>query len=65
MQVGDSLDDFIGGTEGTPAERYEKASRQAHRWGVQWIILANPVFGQWKDAADKRGENPKTEGPNP
>jgi len=46
MLVGDNLNDFILGTE-------YKAAAHEDRWGKQWFMLANPVYGSW-DAAFKK-----------
>ena len=48
LLVGDDLDDFVAGAKSDPAKRREIASRHAQRWGRQWIILPNPMYGSWE-----------------
>jgi 5'-nucleotidase (lipoprotein e(P4) family) len=67
MWVGDNLrdfsDEFAGPREIATdaerlqaiAERKEKVRRSGSRWGDDWIVLPNPVYGEW----------PKLLGPNP
>ncbi len=47
--VGDNLGDFLE-AEGTPAERVAAADRYADYWGVRWIVLPNPTYGNWEGA---------------
>ena len=47
LLVGDNLDDFMAGSRKDPAARRALASRYAARWGREWIILPNPMYGAW------------------
>jgi acid phosphatase len=47
LLVGDNLDDFTAGSRKDPATRRALASRYATRWGREWIILPNPMYGTW------------------
>ena len=47
--VGDNLGDFIE-AEGTPAERKAAVTRYADYWGLRWIMLPNPTYGNWEGA---------------
>ena len=47
--VGDNLGDFVE-AEGTPAERRAAAERYADYWGLRWIVLPNPTYGNWEGA---------------
>jgi acid phosphatase len=47
LLVGDNLDDFMAGSRKDPAARRALASRHAARWGREWIILPNPMYGAW------------------
>lgn len=47
--VGDNLGDFIE-AEGTPSERVAAANRYADYWGMRWIVLPNPTYGNWEGA---------------
>lgn len=46
--VGDNLDDFVSGSRDEPAARRTLAKQHASRWGREWIILPNPVYGHWE-----------------
>jgi acid phosphatase len=48
--VGDNLDDFVEGSRAEPAARRALAAQHAARWGREWIILPNPVYGHWEAA---------------
>jgi acid phosphatase len=50
LLVGDNLEDFVAGSKSDPASRRELALRHAERWGRQWIVLPNAIYGHW-DAA--------------
>lgn len=47
--VGDNLGDFLE-AEGTPQERVAAANRYADYWGMRWIVLPNPTYGNWEGA---------------
>ena len=48
---GDVLGDFEGITfvdeDNKPQERVQMALRNKHRWGTDWFILPNPLYGSW------------------
>lgn len=48
---GDVLGDFEGLTfndkNNIPTERSDMAAREGHRWGTDWFILPNPLYGSW------------------
>lgn len=48
LLVGDNLEDFTEGSKSDPASRRELALRHADRWGKQWIILPNAIYGHWE-----------------
>ena len=48
LMVGDDMNDFIGGGRKSPEERVEIAKRYRDYWGTKWIILPNPVYGDWE-----------------
>ena len=48
LLVGDDLEDFVAGSKADPASRRALANRYAERWGRQWIILPNPMYGTWE-----------------
>jgi 5'-nucleotidase (lipoprotein e(P4) family) len=50
LLVGDNLEDFIDGSGVDPAARRELAERHAGRWGREWIILPNPIYGHWESS---------------
>jgi 5'-nucleotidase (lipoprotein e(P4) family) len=48
LLVGDNLEDFIDGSKSGSGARRELAKRYAGRWGREWIILPNPMYGHWE-----------------
>ena len=50
LLVGDNLTDFVDGSMTAPAVRQALASQYAGRWGREWIILPNPMFGNWESS---------------
>ena len=48
LLAGDNLNDFVDGSMTTPAARRALAIQHADRWGREWIILPNPIFGDWE-----------------
>jgi 5'-nucleotidase (lipoprotein e(P4) family) len=45
--VGDDLNDFVAANDQTPSDRVKTVRTHAARWGAQWFILPNPVYGGW------------------
>jgi 5'-nucleotidase (lipoprotein e(P4) family) len=50
LLVGDNLDDFVSGSKTDAAARRALAMQHAQRWGRQWIILPNPMYGDWESS---------------
>lgn len=50
LLVGDDYNDFAFLGKVTPAERIEKAFAHQSRWGKQWFILSNPIYGNFEKA---------------
>jgi len=48
LLIGDDLNDFISVGSASPGERVRLAAAQSARWGRQWILLPNPLYGSWK-----------------
>jgi acid phosphatase len=48
LLVGDNMEDFVDGSKSDPASRRELAMRYTERWGRQWIILPNAIYGHWE-----------------
>jgi acid phosphatase len=48
LLVGDNLNDFVDGTKTDSALRREMAAQYADRWGREWIMLPNPMYGSWE-----------------
>jgi 5'-nucleotidase (lipoprotein e(P4) family) len=49
--VGDDLADFVPLPKGADeAERQRLAADNARRWGTQWFLIPNPMYGSWEDA---------------
>lgn len=51
MLLGDDLNDFISVARLTSAERRTVVARESARWGRDWIIFPNPMYGSWESAA--------------
>lgn len=47
LLVGDDLEDFVADSRTDPAARMALVKRHADRWGRQWIVLPNPMYGAW------------------
>lgn len=51
LLVGDNGGDFTSDLGRQPGdERSEAVDRHAHRWGQSWIMLPNPMYGDWLPA---------------
>jgi acid phosphatase len=48
LLVGDNLEDFVTGSKSNSASRRELVQRYSRRWGREWIILPNPMYGHWE-----------------
>ncbi len=45
--LGDDLHDFVD-AEGSVEARRRVVSEHAERWGTQWFVLPNPMYGSWE-----------------
>ncbi len=50
LLVGDNMEDFIDGFKTGPDIRRSLAHDYKDRWGRQWIILPNPMYGHWESS---------------
>ena len=50
LLVGDDLNDFVSTAKLTPDQRMALATTHRRRWGLQWIMIPNPVYGSWERA---------------
>jgi acid phosphatase len=50
LLVGDNLEDFVDGSKSDPASRRELALHHVQRWGRQWIVLPNSIYGHWESS---------------
>ena len=48
LLVGDNLNDFVSGSKSDPDTRRALVNEYASRWGREWIILPNPMYGNWE-----------------
>lgn len=48
MLFGDDLNDFIPANNKTVADRDRLVRQYGDRWGRQWFMLPNPVYGSWE-----------------
>lgn len=51
LLLGDNLEDFVSGSMTGSSIRNELATRYSERWGREWIVLPNPMYGHWEAAA--------------
>lgn len=48
LYLGDDLADFLPDVRrGTPAAREQARCRHRDRWGRQWFMVPNPMYGSW------------------
>lgn len=50
LLVGDNLQDFVDGSRADPSRRRDLARSHAERWGREWIMLPNPMYGHWESS---------------
>jgi len=56
LVLGDDLGDFLSGVrDATVEERERIAAAHAERFGTQWFVLPNPLYGSWERAIDAGG----------
>ncbi|RLA51592.1 MAG: hypothetical protein DRR42_09960 [Gammaproteobacteria bacterium] len=48
LLIGDDLEDFVAGSKTDAAARRALSMKHADRWGRQWIILPNSMYGAWE-----------------
>jgi acid phosphatase len=50
LLVGDNLEDFLDGSKAEPSARLELARQYSDRWGREWIMLPNAIYGHWESS---------------
>ena len=50
MLFGDNLNDFLPADDMSLAEREALIEKHRKRFGSQWFVLPNPVYGSWEEA---------------
>lgn len=50
MLFGDNLNDFLSAENITYEERQALIDEHRERFGTQWFVLPNPVYGSWEQA---------------
>ena len=50
LVIGDDLNDFLNAHALTVEQRDARIRETAQRWGSDWLIVPNPVYGSWEDA---------------
>ena len=51
LLMGDDYNDFTYlGKKPGPQERVEKSKEHAEMWGKKWILMPNPLYGNWEKA---------------
>ena len=54
LLIGDDLNDFVAASGRSHDERGALVREASARWGRQWIMLPNPMYGSWNSAATGR-----------
>lgn len=55
LLLGDDLNDFTDAASKSAAERDAIISDNASRWGTEWFIIPNPMYGSWEATITGRG----------
>ena len=50
LYIGDNMNDFLAGVRVKPQERTKLAIQHKQRWGREWIVLPNPIYGTWEQS---------------
>jgi len=50
LLLGDNLEDFVTGSRADPSVRSKLTERYMQRWGREWIVFPNPMYGHWEAA---------------
>lgn len=48
LLIGDNLGDFVAESKADAGARRALSKQYADRWGREWIILPNPIYGTWE-----------------
>ncbi len=51
MLVGDNLGDFTDSSDGSMDQRGAVVEHHGDWWGTRWVMLPNPMYGDWVKAA--------------
>ncbi len=52
LLLGDDLNDFVSAARSSLEERRALAERHRERFGKDWFLFANPVYGSWRRALE-------------
>ena len=58
MLIGDDLNDFFPAKEISQEERASMVERHHEKWGYQWFVLPNPVYGSWDQILSNQEQTP-------
>jgi acid phosphatase len=50
LLLGDNMEDFVTGSRADPSVRIQLTDRYIQRWGREWIVFPNPMYGHWEAA---------------
>ena len=50
LNIGDNFGDFVDEYRGSEADRLKVMEDHKHRWGREWIMIANPSYGSFESA---------------
>lgn len=55
LLAGDDLNDFLPAQGRSVGARRRLVEEHRDRWGERWVVLPNPIYGSWVDAAEGSG----------
>lgn len=58
LLIGDDLGDFISIDRKSREERSELVRSNRERWGRDWIVIPNPMYGSWERALTTGAQSP-------
>ena len=50
LLLGDNLEDFMDGSRNAARARRNRVSDYGERWGREWILFPNPIYGHWESS---------------
>jgi predicted secreted acid phosphatase len=48
LLIGDDLTDFVSVDPNEISKRQEIANKYSVKWGKEWFLIPNPIYGTWE-----------------